>query len=302
MPRRTSTQVLESTHLMNTAQILRESIRILLLHSTYFHAISIFLFSPLPISLFISHFLIHKFPQTPFSLLKLADDLLGQNANFLLPNILSKALDIIICLPSTITFSLLGRAATVQAVSDIYSGVSLNGTRLFTRSGLVWVKLLHTSFWEFIILLGLFGAFFATLATVPKALVFLFGMRSGALCFWGVLGFVGIPFCVAFAHVMVVGNLARVVSVLEGECFGFDSILKARSLVRGRLHTALAMALVSNVGLRLVGCFFEFRMGKGMSLWECPILVSMYSLVLVLDTVTNVIFYFTCKPCTHSVF
>lgn len=299
MPRGT-TQVLQSSHLMNTAQILRESIRILLHHSTYFHAISMFLFSPLPISLFISHFLIHKFPQTPFSLLKLADNLFGQNGDFLLPNILSKAIDIIICLPSTMTFSLLGRAATVQAVSDIYSGINLNGRRLFTRSGLVWVKLLHTSFWEFIILLGLFGALFATLATLPKAL-FLFGIRSGPLCFWAVLGLVGIPFCVAFAHVMVVGNLARVVSVLESESFGFDSILKARRLMRGRLHTALKMALVSNMGFRLVGCFFEFRMGKGMSLWEGPILVSMYSLVLVLDTITNVIFYYTCKYCTDSV-
>lgn len=301
MPR-ARTQVLESSDLMNTTQIFRESIRILLLHSTYFHTISIFLFSPLPVSLFISHFLINKFPQTPSSsILKIADHLLGQNGNLLLPNILSKAIDIIICLPSTVTFCLLGRAAIVQAVSDIYRGINLNGRRLFIRSGLVWVKLLHTSFWEFIILLCLFGALFATLATLPKVL-FVFGICSRALCFWGVLGILGIPFCVAFAHVMVVGNLAKVLSVLDGECFGFDSLVKARILMRGRGQTALALALVSNVGFRLVGCLFEFRMGKGLSLWEGPILVSMYSLVLVLDTVTNVVFYYTCKPCTESVF
>nr|POF02689.1 dna mismatch repair protein msh7 [Quercus suber] len=113
---------------------------------------------------------------------------------------------------------------------------------------------------------------------------------------WGVLGILGVPFCVAFAHVMVVGNLARVLSVLEGESYGFESLLKAKSLMEGKRQTALIMALSSNMGLRLVERLFEFRMCSGISLWEAPLLVSMYSLVLVFDTVMNVVFYYACKP------
>ncbi|CBI28090.3 uncharacterized protein LOC100250739 [Vitis vinifera] len=301
MSRRT-TQVLESIHLMNTAQIFREAIRIIFLHPTHFHSISIFLFSPLPISLFMSHFLIHQFPQIPISALKAIDHSLGQHGVLPLPKLLPKTLvHIIICFPSIITFSLLGRAATVQAVSDGYHGINLDRRRLLMRSGLVWVKLLHTSFWEFLIVLGLFGALVASLATVPKIL-FAFGVCSRVLGFFSVLGFAGIPFCVVFAHVMIVGNLARVVSVVESECYGFDSIVKAKRLMEGRRHTALVMALLSNVGFRLVECLFEFRMCTGMSLWEGPLLVSMYSLVLVLDTVMNAVFYYACKPPDFSVF
>lgn len=163
------------------------------------------------------------------------------------------------------------------------------------RSGQAWVKLLHTSFWEFLIVIGLLGVLFASLAIVPKILFVLGVYNTEILGFWGVLGFVGVPFCVAFAHVMVVGNLAKVISVLEGECYGLESLLKAKSLMEGRRQTALIMALFSNIGFRLVECVFEFRMRKGISLWECPLLVSMYSFLLVIDTVMNVVFYYACK-------
>ncbi|XP_010250356.1 PREDICTED: uncharacterized protein LOC104592610 [Nelumbo nucifera] len=191
-------------------------------------------------------------------------------------------------------------AATVQAVSDSYNGISLNGRRLFMRSGLAWVKLLHTCFWEFFIAISLFGVLVVSLVTVPKIL-FACGVCSMVLGFWGVLGLLGIPFCVGFAHITVVGNLARVLSVLENECYGFASLMKAKSLIEGRRQTALLMTLFSNVGLRLVECLFEFRMCKGMSLWEGLMLASMYSLVLVLDTVMNVVFYYTCKSLNFDV-
>lgn len=162
------------------------------------------------------------------------------------------------------------------------------------RSVLAWIKLLHTSFCELLIVFGLLGVLVASLATLPKILL-AWGICSKILGVWGILGVLGVPFCVAFAHVMVVGNLARVLSILEGECYGFESLLKAKSLMEGRRRTALVMALLSNMGLRLVECLFEFRMSSGISLWEAPLLVSMYSLVLVFDTIMNVVFYYACK-------
>ncbi|KAM6598535.1 hypothetical protein CsatA_018144 [Cannabis sativa] len=289
MARRT-TRVLDPIYLMNTAEIFKESIRVILLYPTQFHSISTFLFSPLPISLFISHFLIHHFPKIPSSTFTITHNLFGP-----LPTMLSKTIvHIIICFPSSITFSLLGRAATVQAVSDIYSRISIDGRRLLMRSGSAWIKLLHTTFWELVIVFGLLGIFILSLVIVPK-IFHAFGICSEIFGFWGVLGVLGILYCVAFAHVMVLGNLARVISVLEGECYGFESLLKAKTLMEGRRQTALVIALLSNVGFRLVECVFEFRLCKGINLWEGPMLVSMYSSVLVFETVMNVIFYYSCK-------
>ncbi|KAL5572688.1 hypothetical protein UlMin_022285 [Ulmus minor] len=290
MSRRTS-QVFVSMNLMTTTQIFKESIRIILLHPTHFNSLSIFLFSPLPISLFLSHFLIHHFPKITSSTISLAHNFFGYS----MPIFLSKiSIQMILCFPSFITFSLLGRAATVQAVSDIYRGVYLDGRRLFLRSGLSWIKLLYTTFWEFLIVLGLIGVLVASLAILPK-MVEKCGVTSEMLGFGGVLVFLGIPLCVIFAHVMVVGNLARVIAVLESECCGFESLLKAKTLMEGKRQTALIMALLSNVGFRMVECVFEFRMCRGINLWEVPLLVSMYSLVLVFDTVMNVVFYYACK-------
>ena len=156
------------------------------------------------------------------------------------------------------------------------------------RSGLAWIKLLHTRFWELLLILGLFGGLVVDLAAAPKIL-YILGICSRALGLWGVIGFLGIPFCVIFAHVMVVGNK------LESECYGLDSLWKAKTLMEGRRQTALVMALLSNMGFRLVECLFELRMCMGICMWEIPVLISMYSFVLVFETVMNVVFYYSCK-------
>ena len=111
-----------------------------------------------------------------------------------------------------------------------------------------------------------------------------------------ILGSLGAPFCLAFARLVAVGNLAKVLAVLESECCGFKSLVKANKMMAERQQTALIMALLSNMGLGLVVCLYEFKMSKGISFWEGPILVSMYSIVLVFDTVTTAVFYCACKP------
>ncbi|KAK6941541.1 hypothetical protein RJ641_026918 [Dillenia turbinata] len=280
---------------MSTAQIIRESIRVLLLHPTRFHSISMLFFSPFTVSLFVSHLIVHHFPHVPFSTLKFIGHIVGQKG-LILPKLLSKTIvHIAICLPSSVTFSLLGRSATAQAVSDSYTGISLDGRRLIMRSGSAWVKLLHTSFWESIVVLGLFGALVAILLTVPKIL-FSWGICSRMLGILAVICCLGIPFCLVFAHVMVVGNLAKVLTVLESDCSGLESLIKANNHLKGQRNTALIMALSTNVVLRLVECLFELRMLTGMSLWECSLLVSMYSSVLVFDTILTCVFYYTYKP------
>ncbi|KAE8735368.1 putative sulfate transporter 3.4 [Hibiscus syriacus] len=291
MARRRTPQVLESIYLMNTVEIFRESIRLILLHPTHFHSISVFLFSPIPASLIFSHFLVRRFPEVPPSATTLVDHFFGHRP----PNFPSETIvHIVVCVPSSITFALLGRAAAIQAVSDTYKGVNLDGRRLLTRSGSNWIKLLHTRSWELFIILGLFGSMSIGLTATPKMLHTL-GICSVEIGFRGVLGLLGIPFCLAFAHVMVVGNMADVISVLESECYGLDSLWKAKQLMGGRRQTGLVMALLSNVGLRVVECLFELRIRRGICVWEIPLLISIYSSLLVLETVMNVVLYYACK-------
>ncbi|KAJ6746361.1 hypothetical protein OIU74_028941 [Salix koriyanagi] len=108
-----------------------------------------------------------------------------------------------------------------------------------------------------------------------------------------ILGSLGAPFCLAFARLVAV---AKVLAVLESECCEFKSLVKANKMMAERQQTALIMALLSNMGLGLVVCLYEFKMSKGISFWEGSILVSMYSMVLVFDTVTTAVFYYACKP------
>uniref|UniRef100_A0A6N2MLN5 Uncharacterized protein n=1 Tax=Salix viminalis TaxID=40686 RepID=A0A6N2MLN5_SALVM len=146
----------------------------MLLHPTHFHSISIFLFSPLPISLIISHFLIRSSPRLQLSTTSITDHLVEHYGVLPLPHphLASKTLThIIISFPSSITFGLLGQAATVQLVSDSYNGIYLNGRRLIMRSRTAWIKLLRTFFWELLILLALWVIFAATLVSVLDALI-----------------------------------------------------------------------------------------------------------------------------------
>ncbi|CAI0389913.1 unnamed protein product [Linum tenue] len=293
MPRRRGTNhILDSFHHLNATRVVKESIRVLLLHLTHFHSISVFLFSPLSVSLFISHFLTHHFPYlTPFT----ANLLRGYGPPPLLLELLLKAsLRVIICFPSSITFLLLGKAATIQAVSDSYDGVGLDRRRILLRSGEAWFNLLQTSLCESIVVLCLWGVFAVSLATIPIILSAC-GLCSQIMGFQIVLGVLGVPFCLGFAYIVVLGNLAKVAAVLEPDCCGFKALVEANTVTVKRQQTALAVSLVGNMGFTIVELLFEVRVQRGFSFWEVSLLISMYSFMLVFDTVMNVVFYFACK-------
>ncbi|KAG9459301.1 hypothetical protein H6P81_003809 [Aristolochia fimbriata] len=239
-----SSHVMEPVQLMNAPQICRESIRILLVHPTHFQSISIFFFSPLAVSLFISHFIIRWSPTMADSTLSLGTYLFGENRALPLRMLSSSIFSFVLCFPASITFSLLGKAATIQAVADSYYGVNLTTRRrlLTRRSGGIWVKLLHTYFWRHLIVFCLFWFFITGLALLPRMLT-TYNICSSFFAFWAVLALLGLAFCISFAHVMVVGDLAWVLTVLESDCCGLKSMSRAKKLLKGRRHIALLLAL-----------------------------------------------------------
>uniref|UniRef100_J3MML5 Uncharacterized protein n=2 Tax=Oryza brachyantha TaxID=4533 RepID=J3MML5_ORYBR len=114
-------------------------------------------------------------------------------------------------------------------------------------------------------------------------------------------GFVTVlAFSVAYAHTIIVCNLGGVISVLE-DIAGVNALRRSVQLMRGQTHVGLLIFLGSTIGLAFVEGLFEHRVktlsyGDGSSrLWEGPLLVLMYSFVMLIDSMMSVVFYFTCR-------
>lgn len=107
-------------------------------------------------------------------------------------------------------------------------------------------------------------------------------------------------FSIVYAHTIIVCNLAGVVSVLE-EISGLRAFLRSVRLIRGKRQVGLLMFLGSTIGMGFVQGLFEHRVktvsyGDGSSrLWEGPLLVFMYSFVVLVDSMMSAVFYFTCR-------
>ena len=99
---------------------------------------------------------------------------------------------------------------------------------------------------------------------------------------------------------MIVCNLAGVISVLENRS-GVEALLRSMRLMRGQTHAGLMIFLGSTIGLAFVEGLFEHRVktlsyGDGSSrIWEAPLLVLMYSFVVLVDSMMSAVFYFTCR-------
>uniref|UniRef100_A0A803MNJ5 Uncharacterized protein n=1 Tax=Chenopodium quinoa TaxID=63459 RepID=A0A803MNJ5_CHEQI len=111
---------------------------------------------------------------------------------------------------------------------------------------------------------------------------------------------VGLVFSVVFANVIILCNVAVVISVLE-DASGPQALLRSFVLIRGQTQVGLLMYLVSTIGMAFVQGLFEHRVktlsyGDGSSrIWEGPLLVIMYSFVVLIDYMMTAVFYFSCR-------
>jgi hypothetical protein len=107
-------------------------------------------------------------------------------------------------------------------------------------------------------------------------------------------------FSIVYAHTVVVCNLAGVIAVLE-EFYVFQALLRSVKLIKGHIQVGLMLFLCSAIGLAFVEGLFEHRVktlsyGDGSSrIWEGPLLVLMYSFVVLIDSMMSAVFYFTCR-------
>ncbi|XP_074589779.1 uncharacterized protein LOC141845617 isoform X2 [Curcuma longa] len=172
------------------------------------------------------------------------------------------------CFPLLATALLLARASIAYSVACCYAAIS------------ACISL-------FIALILLVCNVFARMGYPPEIVVY------PAL-------FTVLIFSMVYAHTIIVCNLASVISVLE-EVSGLQALFRSVQVIRGQTQAGLLIFLGSTIGMAFVEGLFEHRVktlsyGDGSSrLWEGPLLVFMYSFVVLVDSMMSAVFYFTCR-------
>jgi hypothetical protein len=110
-------------------------------------------------------------------------------------------------------------------------------------------------------------------------------------------------YAIILANVLIVCNLALVLSGIEN-CGGYLSILKAFVLIRGRISTALALAVLTNLCLAAIEALFQFRVVRAyhvaekinyLMAIEGIFIAYLYSVFLAIDTVVSCTFFKSCR-------
>ncbi|XP_078430270.1 uncharacterized protein LOC144702197 [Wolffia australiana] len=283
---------------MSALEILREAIRILRQEISAFSSILFLLICPVSAALLSDAFVSRSLAAALSRRLILAVGFAGLPPTHILREICrhvaGTVLSLVSCLPLLLSLLLTARALTAYIIACCYSGKTPRLAEFWAMLRRLWRRLLYTYLCIGAAVFSCLALFFAVVSVLCNLLM-VSGLRSGEMVYP-----VLVAFGVGFAYSLVVGNLAGVVSVLE-DSSGIEALLRSIRLARGRVHAGLAIFLGSTVGLVFVQGLFEHRVkylsyGDGSSrIWEAPLLVLMHSFVILVDSMTNVVFYFTCR-------
>uniref|UniRef100_A0A1D1XW16 WD repeat-containing protein 17 n=1 Tax=Anthurium amnicola TaxID=1678845 RepID=A0A1D1XW16_9ARAE len=286
---------------MNALEILRESVRILRRDGTTFAAILLLLVCPVSAALLsdvlVSRTLVgglaHRFLLVAGSSGLPLTHLVRQLCHHLAGTLLSAAS----CFPLLLTFLLLARACIAYSVACCYARKKVLASEFLALVRKIWGRLLSTYLWVCGAILSCLGIFLLLLFVVCNAFS-LIGYPPELIVYPAFLAV--LAFSVTYAHTIIVCNLASVISVLE-EWSGLQALLRSIYLVRGQTRAGLLIFLGSTIGMAFVEGLFEHRVktlsyGDGSSrIWEGPLLVMMYSFVVLVDSMMSSVFYFTCR-------
>ncbi|XP_008787101.2 uncharacterized protein LOC103705238 [Phoenix dactylifera] len=292
---------------MNALEILRETARILRTDPSTFMTILGLLICPVSAALLsnnlvdaavvgaVSHRLIllavtSGLPLTHF---------LKQMCHHLAGTVVSSAF----CFPLLLTFLLLARASIVYSVACSYASKKVVALEFFGTVHRIWRRLVSTYIWICVSISGCLALFLALLVMVCNAFAAL-GYPPEIVVYPAL--FTVLVFSMVYAHTIIVCNLATVISILE-DVWGPQALVRSVHLIKGQTQAGLLIFLGSTIGMAFVEGLFEHRVktlsyGDGSSrLWEGPLLVLMYSFVVLVDSMMSAVFYFTCRSSTMEV-
>eukprot|EP00250_Pteridium_aquilinum_P004342 c14560_g1_i1 orf=255-1445(+) len=296
---------------MGALDVLRESITVLRANSSTLMSLMFLLICPVS-GLFLSRVLLHGDLAN-----KLATRLYAAASSVGLLHYLSLVksiykslsqalLSYILLAPVLFTVWLLAKASIIYIVSCTYADKEVSLFTSITAGVRLWKRVFCTYLWSSIILVG-FGAMavvvFMVIVGLLDALQF-----SADLIFLTELA-LGIFYSVIFAQILVVANLANVVSILE-ENYGCVALARSFHLIKGKIQVALSLFCGTLLGTVMVETLYQYRVigippsnytiNMASRMWEGPLLVFMYSFLLLLDGIMGCVFYFTCKSSTFG--
>ncbi|XP_010939057.1 uncharacterized protein [Elaeis guineensis] len=292
---------------MNALEILRETVRILRADPSTFMTILALLIFPVSTAL-LSNTLIDATAVGAVSrrLVFLAvtsglplTHFLKQMCHHLAGTVVSSAF----CFPLLLTFLLLARASIVYSVACFYAGKKVVALEFFGTMRRIWRRLVFTYLWVCVSISGCLALFLALLVVVCNAFSGL-GYPPEIVVYPAL--FTVLVFSMVYAHTIIVCNLASVISVLE-DVLGPQALVRSVRLIKGQTQAGLLIFLGSTIGMAFVEGLFEHRVktlsyGDGSSrLWEGPLLVLMYSFVVLADYMMSAVFYFTCRSSSMQV-
>lgn len=288
-------------HSMSALEILRETVRILRYNSTAFVLIAILLICPVS-AVFLSNMLVDE---SIVKMLTIRLILVAKSSGLPLMPIIEHScqrfaetiLSSAMCFPLFITLSLISKAAVVHTVDCTYAKRRFEAGQFFALVRNIWNRLLSTYASVCLAIVGCLTTFLVLLGAVCST-IYVLGFSPDLIVSAAVI--LGLIFSVIFANAVIICNIAIVICVLENVA-GPGALLRSCVLIRGQTQVGLLIFLGSTIGTVFVEGLFEHRVktlsyGDGSSrIWEGPLLVVMYSFVVLTDSMMSAVFYFSCR-------
>lgn len=282
-------------------EILRECVRILRFNLSGFMSIVTLLISPVSAAslsnVFASPSVVNKLSFRLIALTKFTGLSLGTSVEHSCQKLSEVLVSLVVCFPLYITLSLMSKAAVVYAVDSTYARKEFDSSKFGVLVSKVWMRVVSTYLCACLLVAACVIGFLVVLIVLCN-LFFVFGFSADLIIY--PLIALGLAFCVVFANAIVISKVGIVVSVLE-DVSGAQALFRSWTLISRHTQTGISIVLGSSIGMAFVEELFEHRVNKisygdGSSrLWEGPLLVLMYSFVVLIDTMMNAVFYFSCK-------
>ncbi|KAE8730002.1 hypothetical protein F3Y22_tig00003041pilonHSYRG00497 [Hibiscus syriacus] len=289
-------------HSMNALEILRETVRILRYNCSGFMIILALFICPLSAMLMSSNLIVGQSIVKSLTVrLMLAAETSGVPLRPFIKqscqHFAETAVSSVMCFPLLLPFALLSKAAVVYCVDCTYLKESPDASKFFVIIRKLWKPLVSTYLWMSMVIVGCVTTFFVFLV-VACNLLSAIGFSPDIIVYAMIM--MGLVFSIVFANAIVVCNVGIVICVLE-EVSGIQALVRAFVLIKAQAQVGMLIFLGSTIGLTFVTGLFDHRVktlsyGDGSSrIWEGPLLVVMFSFVMLIDSIMSTVFYFSCR-------
>jgi hypothetical protein len=198
---------------------------------------------------------------------------------------------------------LFSTSAIIYSVGSIYTGAKdLTFNKVMSVSTNISKKLIGT-FLCTVMIVFIYNII-ATMIAIMSALTF--GVRNGGGI--AILMIIGILYSVGIIYLIVIWQLANVVTVLE-DSYGFEAMMKSKELIKGKIGLSIIISLKFNFCFSVIQFLFGMFVVNGWKMFELRLMnriaigfvcfLLLCHLFLLINVIQTVL-YFVCKSYHHQ--